>query len=426
MNISEIVNGRRDEALEGVSSIFDHDPRFERIPFSVMSEKDKAYLRGWKTVYPIAPNKCFLEVYLPKFFPDCIPDIFVSGEIGNFYLKTPHIEKSGRICTISNSAAIDSERPTDVVAECLQRALEIISNPNEDDFRDEALSYWVASGKKHTYVAYACDTIRPSTDLCVIGIKKKTLVVASTEDSAKSWFNKWKGPNATFETVAPCIVVHLPTPLVPSEYPSNLSEVRCLLRTHGKGMLELFDEHIAKSKSLIGIVLSQKSPEGEALMGVVTFGQSLDRNTKLIHGFRPGVAPASLVIGRSGKKLSNTLVSNLHIIRTDAEWIHSRGGIGTNMSGKKVTLIGCGSLGGYVAHLLARAGIGSICLLDNDRLSWENVGRHLLGASDVGHSKSESIGRRLSNELPHIKVSHFDGDWRDWIGTPVGLEEFET
>jgi tRNA A37 threonylcarbamoyladenosine dehydratase len=55
-------------------------------------------------------------------------------------------------------------------------------------------------------------------------------------------------------------------------------------------------------------------------------------------------------------------------------------------------LIGCGSLGGYVAHLLSRAGVGRLTLTDNDCLGWENLGRHILGASSIGRWKAGQFG----------------------------------
>ena len=113
--------------------------------------------------------------------------------------------------------------------------------------------------------------------------------------------------------------------------------------------------------------------------------------------------------------------------RVDHNWIHTRGGDGADLATKKILIIGCGSLGGYVAHLLARAGVGELMLLDNDKFEWENVGRHVLGASQIGLSKADALRKKIQQELPHLCVNHFFGDWRNWIdqGNTENFDSFD-
>jgi molybdopterin/thiamine biosynthesis adenylyltransferase len=101
--------------------------------------------------------------------------------------------------------------------------------------------------------------------------------------------------------------------------------------------------------------------------------------------------------------------------RVDHHWIHSRGGDGRDLSNRSVLLLGCGSLGGYVAHLLSRAGVGRLTVTDNDCLGWHNLGRHILGASSVGRCKAEALAEELSRELPHLNIKGIAKDWRDAV-----------
>ena len=53
----------------------------------------------------------------------------------------------------------------------------------------------------------------------------------------------------------------------------------------------------------------------------------------------------------------------------------------------RVLVCGVGGVGGYVVEALARAGVGTIGVLDNDEFSVSNLNRQLLATRDT-------IGRR--------------------------------
>lgn len=73
------------------------------------------------------------------------------------------------------------------------------------------------------------------------------------------------------------------------------------------------------------------------------------------------------------------------------------------LSSMSVAVVGCGSIGSVAADALAGFGVGSLRLVDFDRLLWHNEVRHLLGPESVGRLKSdalaESIRRRWSTGL---------------------------
>ena len=47
----------------------------------------------------------------------------------------------------------------------------------------------------------------------------------------------------------------------------------------------------------------------------------------------------------------------------------------------RVIIFGVGGVGGYVAEGLARSGIGSIDIVDNDKVSLSNINRQIIAAS---------------------------------------------
>jgi molybdopterin/thiamine biosynthesis adenylyltransferase len=74
------------------------------------------------------------------------------------------------------------------------------------------------------------------------------------------------------------------------------------------------------------------------------------------------------------------------------------------LAGQLVSIAGCGSFGSALADMLVRAGVGSLILIDPERLSIENVGRHVLTARDVGRAKADALAERLREINPRLDV----------------------
>ena len=70
-----------------------------------------------------------------------------------------------------------------------------------------------------------------------------------------------------------------------------------------------------------------------------------------------------------------------------------------------VAVFGLGGVGGYCAEMLARAGIGSLVLVDFDRVSSSNINRQITALnSTVGKLKTELFSNRLKDINPNINI----------------------
>ena len=95
--------------------------------------------------------------------------------------------------------------------------------------------------------------------------------------------------------------------------------------------------------------------------------------------------------------------------RADVRYIFGRNMSGMkNLSGKRIMVVGCGTIGGFLAHQLAQAGAGAdggaLTLVDRDTLGTGNLGRHLLGAPYLGRNKAEGVASFLNDQLPMLTV----------------------
>ncbi|WP_374072561.1 ThiF family adenylyltransferase [Alloalcanivorax xenomutans] len=80
-------------------------------------------------------------------------------------------------------------------------------------------------------------------------------------------------------------------------------------------------------------------------------------------------------------------------------------GVTTGLEDSRVVCIGIGSLGSAVAMQLARSGVGHLVLIDYERLVSANLGRHILGADDLGKEKAVALREKILRDLPTVEVS---------------------
>ena len=74
------------------------------------------------------------------------------------------------------------------------------------------------------------------------------------------------------------------------------------------------------------------------------------------------------------------------------------------MLNKRAVLVGCGSVGSFVAMELARSGVGKFVLCDTDTLEIHNICRHQCGFDDLGRYKVDAVKDKILNINPSAEV----------------------
>ena len=70
-----------------------------------------------------------------------------------------------------------------------------------------------------------------------------------------------------------------------------------------------------------------------------------------------------------------------------------------------VAVFGVGGVGGYAAEALARAGVGTITLVDSDRVAVSNINRQIIATHNtVGLYKTEAMKERIGSINPECRV----------------------
>ena len=80
------------------------------------------------------------------------------------------------------------------------------------------------------------------------------------------------------------------------------------------------------------------------------------------------------------------------------------------LKSKTVIIFGCGGLGGVVAELLARMGIGKLILFDLDKVSIENLNRFVFNENDIGLPKVDVLKKYINLINKDVEVDTYYTD----------------
>jgi molybdopterin/thiamine biosynthesis adenylyltransferase len=101
--------------------------------------------------------------------------------------------------------------------------------------------------------------------------------------------------------------------------------------------------------------------------------------------------------------------------RIDVEHVMNRNlGGKAPLMGKRIALIGCGTIGGHLAKFLVQSGVGfgggSLHLIDNQILEPGNLGRHLLGFPSIGQYKADALKAEIERQYSGANAFSFHAD----------------
>ncbi len=376
---------------------------------------------GWRFTIETPAISREVDLLLDRNFPWTQPRITFSDGTG--FLQIPHIESDGVMCLLPGQAEVDPENPVGAVRNILAEASKLITENSEtvclEDFRQEFVSYW-RSDNGAPAIRSLLNANGPSRQIKVWR-GRGLYVVGENSRQVTQWTENHLGTakegNRKIESG---VLLWLNETLVPSEYPQNAADVLAIAKSRCVGGEEILREATTSAPDRLLVLFGSQTANGPALAAIViqkpqaeNRGPGRVKVDPIARGFRPGHIPAAhtqkMLLGHKSVLKSN-------VTRVDASWVHGRGlDARQELLGKaSVTLIGCGSLGSSVGALLAQAGVGKLSLVDPEFLAWTNIGRHVLGAGSVGHSKVEKLAEKLKRDYPHMRAIVSQAkDWQD-------------
>lgn len=159
----------------------------------------------------------------------------------------------------------------------------------------------------------------------------------------------------------------------------TIYQIYGLLSEWGNDWWDIFISRLSPSQRAIATTPKNR---GVVLRVPSSFGHSL---LLLYWGLRPA-------------KMRSTYL----LQRQDHEYLIKRTG-GEPVT-RHVIIAGCGSIGSRVAEHLALAGVNKITLVDNDKFSPDNLGRHVLGKQSISKPKVNELATLLKERMPGVQI----------------------
>lgn len=352
-------------------------------------------------------NEWSLLLSISKGFPYVLPQIHIENV--KDYPAFGHINWQGSICYKDHQGlVVDYSDESKVLTGCLMEALRTIHEHYGDehlhDLYMEYEDYWESMpSERRTTISLIehSGSFKQLVGFLDHKKEKKTKKLTFLAIHDQEWdANEYYWPLRKLKGMKRSKVLYIPlvSPVVP---PSPLSLWEC---KEIVGVVEKYAdsdvykgamEWAAKQRwnTSVGIIFSHPKPSGEQAL----WGCLFTRNNKAKHP----------LVGLDTRWSLEPILLRDH----SRDYLVRRGGGDVVLGGKKVAVVGCGSVGGSIASYLAKSGVGELHLYDFDILAPENIYRHVLGGVYVDpiapQLKAHSLSLDIMLNHPFTKVVGF-------------------
>ncbi len=380
--------------------------------------KNRNFSQGWRFVLPFSGGEKEINLLISSEFPSASPSLALFPPPAP--LIYPHVENDGVLCLLPDAASVSPYQPAAVAKNLLLQANALIEDSlakrNLQDFRDEFYSYWSRALTREGIKCISLIELKPPNRIISVWHKNGVYIYGENEAEILKWLeNSFGKRNYKLEKA---VFLWLLNAMLPSEYPRTSSDLFKLIRKQTDNGIFYLKQLVSGVPRQIDILLGSQSRNGALIVGTTlrkpqTYNHVTGKlQDNLQRGFREGSTPLETLSTRFLR--SATPVGRFETERADAAWIHGRGvdPKQPDLSSALVTVLGCGSIGGAVAKLLATTGAGKVRLVDPEVLSRANTGRHVLGAKYVGSFKAQSLALEIKENYPHLSVEYKNKSWQ--------------
>lgn len=363
---------------------------------------------------PSGREFAWAELLLPKDFPEhASAKIMLSPDA---VLRIPHIEESGALCIGGDPGPGQGYSTEDrlfllLLAFQKQFLEPWLTGELDGDFSKEPLNYWwiqigrVSSSRDPVQAIWTVDECpaRPVVKEGLLLLPGRIVVAANDDLPITSRIIRSLGAQATQRIRVLVADIPISHAFTPSTWPRSTADLeRLVIGRLRSGQREQFQTSLRKRRRRHGvhrIILLRNSSCG--------FGYLL-----------PGGPPTVVNEGvRKRSYPSRTTPLPLKVTRFDPSWTVGRDQHPevARRQAQHVLVLGAGALGSPVVDHLAKAGIGSITLVDADHLVSANLGRHLLGVESIGQAKAVAVAQRVNLGHPATVVTPQTMSAEQWL-----------
>ncbi|MCG3651386.1 ThiF family adenylyltransferase [Aliarcobacter butzleri] len=339
-------------------------------------------------------------------FPLSYPKFYIKDS--SLFLVYPHIEQKNEeldanaICLFEEKDKFYYENIEFLLFDNIKRFEQFVNDINNGkldskEIFDEFDSYWDHSRLVLNYNKEFIKSHESDFKLFDLYISKSTqnLMIIDNPTHVENFFNNSK---ISFDKKK-ILYINFQNSF-PSKIPANYKEFLDVIKD-----TLYFDEFnkLKSNKNLFnGILFSLILPNGDehfSFLFMKIAKHTMGKKIKILNPIVDFLMPLRL-----NRKLEGGVAKDI-----DMKRIFSRGGTEMNVSvsqkNKKIAIVGCGSIGASLAYKLLKVGCTNLLLIDPDRLSVDNISRHLLGMDYVNINKAVALENFLKKQFIAININ---------------------
>lgn len=357
------------------------------------------------------------QLRLPDDFPFKPAQIYLDSSL---FLELPHVEEDGLVCLGITFSEIDITNPLATIERTLISFKDYISKCYDRDWRQaefqrERLSYW------NRYCSYVQNK---SSHKMPLRIRAN---IATSETISNGNFTIVFPKKDSKEKGITVAVTNtnrdLPSEIISRHHWADGQIVK------GDALFFKLDHEIPwiptswpnTIPNFISLIKSISDNEFDILSWVQNGKNTKNKGT-----------PKLVILYEEYASYGFWIVANFIypaiVCRIDSVWTLTRNQnnpIFKRRQNSKIAILGCGSLGSPIAELLARAGIGKLCLIDDDTFESENCSRHILGINQIRRKKADAILKKIKSEIPDIAIISKVCTASEWIIAENEYKEYD-
>jgi len=385
---------------------------------------DKSYKHIFKFKYEIAGIEIPMAIGVPFDWDRKLIDVYVEN-----YKKVkfiPHLGSDGSLCLFDLEGVLIDKNFEGLLNQTLRRVKKTLwdglNELNKEDFIEEFEQYWgrlpktkalksmVTTNKDIKLIKYADNQkkiIKEKKNNYIDVLKKKKQYSLVSSDLEKD-FNSYEDMNTIKNGVY--VYINAEDYIYPPDWRENLEIEYINILLNNKSVdKDKIIYNINKCKTDLVLIFNIKQPNDSTnILGAIIKNYNIDKLSSNI------------------KIQSKVDLIPCLVIRCDKEFLINRGGASTDIYKKRVLVIGCGSIGGYLINELVKTGVNCIDVVDGDILKEENIYRHLLGMNYVDEYKSKAIVDHIKKSIPNVSISSCEDNIEDAIyDESISLPEYD-
>lgn len=358
-----------------------------------------------------------LSLVLTNEFPDTIPYVYIDKKSFSEIYPIPHLSCDRSICTFNRSFhSANIDLPIELVRDVLDHAIKTIEsgigNKNIiEEYNDEFINYWAedADGRISSLV----ENDEESKEIICIRKDGISLIISDDKAKAVNWISNTgqaiSKTTTNYGIYIPALNVGIPP--FPKDFAGWVKRLKELNVDTDKvvKLISYLEEELRPS-----LVLFSHKHENGFSWAALEF-QKVKKKIKKPYkddkyyfvsntpGFRTGKTPIELEI----RYFPETIVKRYVVHPIFLKRLFERGGEGIEIQDELgVAIAGCGSIGSHICEAIVQSGTSKLLIIDPEILQYDNIGRHLCGANQVGEYKSNAISKSLGSRYPSVSFIH--------------------